>query len=62
MEELSKEMRLLFKDYEPPTIKLIESIHVLGLSVKSLRSKKKSEILLENGMYGKPEAILQYPP
>lgn len=37
-EEPSKEMKFLFKDHELPTIKLIESIHILGLSVDSLRS------------------------
>ena len=61
-EELSKEIKLLFKDHKPPPIKLIESIHILGLSVSTLRSIINLGVLLEEQTHHDPEVILSYPP
>lgn len=55
-------MEGLFLDLSPPRIRLIESIAILGLTVKSLRCNRKSAMFMEEKLSGSPEVIFQLPP
>ena len=55
-------MDRLFLSSAVPSSRLIDCISILGLSVKTLRSKEYLDIILNNLDSGKPEIILQLPP
>ena len=55
-------MEDLLIDYASVTINLIDSIEILGLSVKTLHSNPYSDLLIEGKDSAPPELLVQIPP